>query len=50
VYEEDSGEPAMFSNVIIEGTKIGAVTDVNGFFTLSQVPVGTYDLIVSYIG
>ena len=50
VYEEDSGEPAMFSNVFIEGTKIGGVTDVNGFFTLSQVPEGTYNLIVSYIG
>ena len=50
VYEQDSGEPAMFSNIILEGTKIGGVTDVNGFFTLSQVPNGTYNLIVSYIG
>ena len=50
VYEEDSGEPAMFSNVMLEGTQIGAVTDVNGFFTLTQVPNGNYNIIVSYIG
>ena len=50
VYEETSGEPAMFSNVVLEGTKIGAVTDANGFFNLSKVPVGQYKLLVTYIG
>lgn len=50
VYEESSGEPAMFSNVVLDGTKIGTVTDANGFFNLSQVPVGTYTIQVSYIG
>lgn len=50
VYEESSGEPAMFSNVVLDGTKIGTVTDANGFFNLSQVPVGTYTINVSYIG
>ena len=50
VYEEESGEPAMFSNIILEGTKIGGVTDVNGFFNLSKVPVGKYNLVVTYIG
>jgi hypothetical protein len=50
VYEEESGEPAMFSNIVLEGTKIGGVTDANGFFTLSKVPVGQYNLVVTYIG
>lgn len=50
VYEESSGEPAMFSNVILEGTNIGGVTDANGFYNLSKVPVGTYTITVSYIG
>jgi len=36
VYEEESGEPAMFSNIILEGTKIGGVTDVNGFVFISN--------------
>ena len=50
VYEETSGEPAMFSNVILDGTKIGGVTDANGFFNLSKVPAGQYKLVVTYIG
>lgn len=50
VYEETSGEPAIFSNVVLEGTKIGGVTDANGFFNLSKVPVGQYKLLVTYIG
>jgi hypothetical protein len=50
VYEDESGEPAMFSNVMLEGTKIGSVTDANGFFNLSKVPAGTYTISVSYIG
>ena len=40
----------MFSNVVLEGTKIGGVTDANGFFNLSKVPVGQYKLLVTYIG
>ena len=50
VYEETSGEPAIFSNVVLEGTKIGGVTDANGFFNLSKVPAGQYKLVVTYIG
>ena len=50
VYEETSGEPAMFSNVVLEGTKIGGVTDANGFFNLSKVPAGQYKLVVTFIG
>ena len=50
VYEETSGEPAMFSNIVLDGTKIGGVSDANGFFNLSKVPAGQYKLVVTYIG
>ncbi len=50
IYEESSGEPAMFSNILIKKIDLGAVTDVNGFFNLSKIPVGQYKIIVSYIG
>ncbi len=50
VYEEDSGEPVIFTNVYLEGTSRGGSTDVNGFFTISQAPVGDYTLIVTYLG
>ena len=49
VYDKENGEP-MFCNVIIEGKSIGASTDVNGFFNITNVPVGNHTLFVTYIG
>jgi len=40
----------MFCNVIIEGKSIGASTDVNGFFNITNVPVGKHTLFVTYVG
>lgn len=50
VYEEDSGEPVIFTNAYLEGTSRGASTDINGFFTITQVPPGDYVLTVTYLG
>jgi len=50
VYDEKTGEPVIFTNVILEGTTIGAATDVNGFYSITKVPVGTYILTVTYLG
>ncbi len=50
VYDKDNGEPVMFTNVFLKGTTIGASTDVNGFFTISKVPLGTYTLTCTYLG
>ncbi|NOY49611.1 MAG: TonB-dependent receptor [Chlorobi bacterium] len=50
VYEEESGEPAMFSNVVLKGTTFGASTDVNGYFLISKVKPGSYTLQVTYLG
>lgn len=47
VYIKSTGESAAFCNVYIKGTSIGTSTDLNGYFTLSKVPVGTHTLIVS---
>ena len=30
VYEKESGEPAIFTNVYLKGTTIGVTTDING--------------------
>ncbi|MBP8752893.1 MAG: TonB-dependent receptor [Chitinophagales bacterium] len=49
VYDLKTGEPVIFTNVIISGTSQGAATDVNGFFSISKVPVGTYNLLVTNI-
>lgn len=50
VYEKETGEPALFTNVYLRGTTIGASTDVNGYFSITRIPPGNYDLIVSFIG
>ncbi len=50
VYDKASGEPMIFTNVLLQGTKMGAQTDVDGYFTISQVPEGTYTLITTLIG
>lgn len=50
IYETESGEPAMFCNVYLEGTTYGASTDINGYFLISQVPQGNYTLVITYLG
>ncbi len=50
VYEEESGEPAIFCNVFLEGTTYGSSTDVNGYFLISHVPPGKYILSITYLG
>ena len=50
VYEKESGEPVMFCNVFLQGTTIGATTDINGMYNISKVNTGNYTLVVTYIG
>lgn len=50
VYNKTNGEPIIFTNVALEGTTYGVSTDVNGFYTLSNVKPGTYTLVVSFVG
>ncbi|MCH2215396.1 MAG: TonB-dependent receptor [Flavobacteriales bacterium] len=50
VYEEESGEAVIFTNVYLKGTSIGASTDVNGYFSITKIPEGNYTLMVTYLG
>jgi CarboxypepD_reg-like domain/TonB-dependent Receptor Plug Domain len=50
VYEKSTGEPVIYTNVFLEGTSIGAATDVNGYFAISMIPPGTYNLMITYLG
>jgi hypothetical protein len=49
VFERESGEPIIFTNVFLEGTSIGTSTDVNGYYSITKVKPGTYTLVVSGI-
>lgn len=46
----EDGEPCAYANIFLEGTELGASTDINGFFTITRVPEGEYNLIITYIG
>ncbi len=50
VYEKETGNPVIFCNVALDGTSFGATTDLDGFFVISNVPVGNYVLRATYIG
>lgn len=45
----DLGEPLIGVNVAVKGTTIGSITDIDGNFTLQQVPDGS-TLVISYVG
>jgi len=46
---DEAGDPLIGANVLVAGTTLGTVTDLDGNFTL-DVPAGSTELIVSYIG
>jgi hypothetical protein len=50
VYDESTGEPIIFTNVVLKGTQIGASTDVNGYYSITKIPPGEYVVLVSYLG
>lgn len=50
VFDKESGEPVIFTNVYFEGTSLGAPTDVNGFFSITKIPAGEYTLLVTAMG
>lgn len=50
VYDKETGEPIIFTNVYMEGTGYGASTDVNGFYSINKVPAGDYVLLCTYVG
>lgn len=47
VYLKESGEPVLFTNVILKGTSMGIATDVNGFFSITKVPAGEYTILIT---
>ena len=46
---DKSGEPIIGANVLVKGTSQGIITDLDGNFTLNNVPANA-ELVISYIG
>jgi Ca-activated chloride channel homolog len=50
ITDTETGEALIGANVIVVNTNWGAATDINGYFKISSVPPGTYELRASYVG
>ncbi|UCD38400.1 MAG: carboxypeptidase-like regulatory domain-containing protein [Fidelibacterota bacterium] len=50
VTDRETGEPLIGANVMIDGTTLGAATDLYGNFVILNIPPGTYSVRASMIG
>jgi TonB-dependent receptor len=50
VSDSQDKKPLPGANVFLQGTKLGASSDLNGKFVIPIVPTGRYKLVVRYIG
>lgn len=50
ITDKNTNEPLPFVNVIILGTNLGAATDIDGNYTILNIPPGTYSIKAQYIG
>ncbi len=45
-----SGEPLIGANIMLSGTMLGSATDENGFYLISDVPIGSFTIMAMFIG
>lgn len=50
IIDASTSEPIIGASVIIDGTMQGAATDLDGDYTILNIPPGTYTVIISSIG
>src|SRR5436305_910549 len=50
VYFSENAEPAIYTSVYLKGTNYGSTTDLNGFYSISRIPPGSYTLMVTFVG
>ena len=50
VVAEEDGQPIVGAYAVVSGTTLGAMTDIDGHFTISGVPADATQLVVSLLG
>ncbi len=50
ITDSETGEGLIGANVLIEGTALGAATDINGDYVVLNVPPGGYSVRTTFIG
>lgn len=49
IIDSKTNEPLIGASVLVEGTSLGAASDLDGRFVINNVAAGTHTLIVSYV-
>jgi len=50
IVDRDTQQPLIGANIILDGTTMGAATDIEGHFEIRNVPVGSYSIRAHMIG
>lgn len=50
VYEQENSEPSPYVSVYLKGTQMVAQTNLDGFFSISKIPPGNYDIMITSVG
>lgn len=50
ILNEDTANPLPYVNIVLKDQGLGTTSDDKGYFSLSDLSVGTHTLVVSYIG
>lgn len=50
VFDDSNGESLSGANLYFEDLSMGAVSNISGYYVISDIPPGDYILVCSYIG
>ncbi len=50
VKDAQTGKPLPGASVLLKGTSLGDATDTNGYYRITDIPSGTYTVIVRFVG
>ncbi|MGE5795478.1 MAG: TonB-dependent receptor [Ignavibacteria bacterium] len=50
VTDKETGEPLPGVNIVVKGTTLGSTTDIEGYYTILQVPPGPQTIVASMVG
>ena len=50
VYEQETSEPSPYVSVYLKGTQLISQTNLDGFFSISRIPPGDYQIMVTSVG
>ena len=50
VTDADNGESLPLASIVLTQVQLGAASNSSGYYAVKEVPAGTYEVVISYIG